>query len=183
MGEPWVYDDIYNWCTYRSDVDCGSRPCNSPANCATKPPPTTTPATVDCGHYLNCTDMSSGYYADPYNCRKYWHCDRVGSKHMICPNDPDTGEPEMFDMVWMGCNFGYLTDCGERPICDECDQDCVTPPPTTVDCGHTLDCSTRPDGWYADPYNCRKYWHCAGKVGQHFMCDAQLEYNPALVQC
>ncbi len=30
----------------------------------------------------------------------------------------------------------------------------------TPDCGHVLDCSNKPDGYYADDYNCRKYWHC-----------------------
>ena len=32
-----------------------------------------TTTTPDCGHVMDCTNMTSGWYADPFNCRKYWH--------------------------------------------------------------------------------------------------------------
>merc|ERR1712037_24282 len=35
-----------------------------------------------------------------------------------------TREPEVYDLVFNGCNFQGLTDCGERPVCDECDNNC-----------------------------------------------------------
>ena len=77
-------------------------------------------------------------------------------------------------------------DCGERPICDECDNNCGTTTsdgPTEGDCGHFMDCSDMEDGWYPDEYNCRKYWHCSGGHGQHMMCRDDLQYNPDNIQC
>ena len=30
----------------------------------------------------------------------------------------------MYDLEWSGCNHDYLTDCGNRPVCDECNANC-----------------------------------------------------------
>jgi len=100
--------------------------------------------------------------------------------------------------VWTGCNFPNLVDCGDRPICGDCDEDCCV----GANCGggggepadcnnsgddHTFDCSTRPLGWYADPYNCRKYYHCEQNYGttkHHYLCGtAGTVYNQVTVAC
>jgi len=183
------YDVDYEWCTYPFDVDCGDRPCVDPGHCYTTTERTTT---QDCGHILDCDAAGAGYFADPFNCRKYWHCVPHGtSTHHICPDN------QLFDLVYKGCNFPEQTDCGDRPICGDCDEDCVTPEPTneptiSPDCGgHTDYCQHTSDGWFPDPYNCRKYWRCVNHEGTHFKCpDDQLfdlTYDgcnfPNLVDC
>merc|ERR1712180_523410 len=153
-----------------------------PVHCiTTTAPPSTTP---DCGHVIDCADLGNegeeGYYADPYNCRKYWHCYAGRSEHVMCDGDL------VFDVFNIWCDYPDRVDCGDRPICDECDNNCYTmspKPPTTPDCGHLLDCSNKPDGWYADPYNCRKFWHCDHGEGQHHMCEKNYLYDPVHVWC
>ena len=49
---------------------------------------------------------------------------------------------------------------------------CVTPSTrttatTTEDCGHSFDCDAAGNGYFADPFNCRKYWHCY-RFCEHF---------------
>ena len=77
----------------------------------------------------------AGYFPDEYNCRKYWHCIRGTDtpKHIMCPDDAD-GNPEMFDLVFNGCNFDYLTHCDGRPVCDECNDNCEATPTDAPDC-------------------------------------------------
>ena len=74
---------------------------------------------------------------------------------------------KVFDLLYSGCNYQDLTECGERPVCDPCGANCVTKPPgPDIDCDHELDCSSKPDGYYADPFSCPKYWQCSGGRGQ-----------------
>ena len=63
--------------------------------------------------------------------------------------------------------------------CEE-DPDTVTP---DIDCGHDLDCSEKPDGWYQYPYSCVKYWRCTGGTAQHFICPEDQLYDSHRIQC
>merc|ERR1712002_729327 len=182
-GMPRLFDEVYEFCTYTDSVDCGDRPCKDPIACVTQPPKTTETTTPDCGHIMDCKELGQGIHADPYNCRKYWDCVGEVGTHHLCPDDPATGEPELFDLVYMGCNYAAYTDCGDRPICGVCDEDCRDPPTTPKDCGHKMDCSDKDDGWYADPWNCRKYWQCSGGKGIHHMCKDDQQYNPKQNWC
>merc|ERR1712003_185292 len=103
----------------------------------------------------------------------------------------------MGDLVWTGCNFPNLVDCGDRPICGDCDEDCCQGDSCggggePADCNnsgddHVFDCSTKPLGWYADPFNCRKYYHCEqnyGTVKHHYLCELPgTVYNQLTVAC
>jgi len=184
-GLPQVYDEVQAWCTYREDVDCGNRPCNDDSVCTTTTRTTPT-TTTDCGHIADCNELGDGYFPDPYNCRKYWHCFKGVGEHYLCPDD-ENGIPEVYDTVYGGCNYLAQTQCGDRPMCDECDNNCGTTVTTTPDCGHIMDCTDLEDGWYPDPYNCRKYWHCSNGHGSHLMCETKegkdLQYNPDNIQC
>jgi len=159
------------WCDYPENVQCDERPiCDEcDRNCVTKPPPT-----PDCGHVKDCTDEVDGYYVDPYNCRKYWHCYGGTGEHMICKDNL------LYDPVNNWCNYPESVQCGDRPICGPCDEDCQT---TTVACDHQMDCSAMPDGWYPDTYNCRKYWHCEGGQGTHYLCENNLLFDPVHIWC
>jgi len=172
-----VFDENNIWCDYPERVNCGDRPtcdeCDEQCHTNTPAPPTT----PDCGHVMDCTNMADGWYPDPYNCRKYWHCTKESGVHYMC-EDNLYYSPEN---EW--CDFPDRVTCGDRPVCDSCDENCVEPPTPTPDCGHQLDCTTRPDGWYADPWNCRKYWHCDHGVGSHYMCDDNQLFDAIHVWC
>merc|ERR1711971_619911 len=93
-GLPRVFDVNMEWCGLTQDVDCGSRPCKDPEMCATQPTRTTATTTEDCGHFFDCDAAGNGYFPDPFNCRKYWHCYGGGThEHILCPDDPQTGKP------------------------------------------------------------------------------------------
>merc|ERR1712210_18375 len=153
-GLPRVFDDVFEWCGLTDEVDCGTRPCKDPIECATQVTRTTATTTEDCGHPFDCS--GNGFFPDPFNCRKYWQCYGGGhGEHFLCPDDPATGEPEVFDLVFDGCNSSgsqhfFCADglvyeatkvmcdfpervncrgCGplgscNRPTCDCCDDNC-----------------------------------------------------------
>jgi len=189
-GHPEMFDTVYDGCNYDYLTECGSRPvcdkCN--ANCGTTH--TTLPTTDDCSPpewKIDCSVSGAGYFPDPHNCRRYWHCrtdEDEAPEHALCPDDPATGVPEVFDLLYSGCNYQDLTECGERPVCDPCGANCVTKPPgPDIDCDHELDCSSKPDGYYADPFSCPKYWQCSGGRGQHHICPEGQMYDPGHVWC
>merc|ERR1719510_2600749 len=120
-----LFDEHYSWCQFPDVVECGSRPCTDPAHCFTT---TTRSTTTDCGHILDCEEAGDGWWPDPFNCRKYWHCYKGEGEHLMCPDD------QVFDLVFTGCNWLAQTDCGDRPICGPCDEDCVDPPTLPPDC-------------------------------------------------
>lgn len=186
-GNPEMFDLSYDGCNYDYLTDCSGRPvcddCN--ADCQDTSTTTTTPDCSPPEEYIDCAVMGSGWFPDKHNCRRYWHCATPASQpeHLICPDDKD-GIPEVFDVAYEGCNYEKYTDCGDRPICDPCGDNCVTPTPgPIVDCGHDLDCSTKPSGWYPDPYSCVKYWNCNGDRATHYICPDGLMYEPTKVQC
>ena len=86
-------------------------------------------------HTSHLCPAGAGYFPDEYNCRKYWHCIKGTDtpKHIMCPDDAD-GNPEMFDLVFNGCNYDYLTHCDGRPVCDECNDNCEATPTDAPDC-------------------------------------------------
>merc|ERR1711890_208268 len=91
-------------------------------------------------------ELGNGIHPDPWNCRKYWECVGPVGTHHPCPDDPKTGKPEVFDLVYYGCNYQEYTSCGDRPICDLCDENCEETPTTPADCGHKMDCTDLADG-------------------------------------
>ena len=115
--------------------------------------------------------------------RYYWHCSNSNSEpdHILCGDD-NQGRHMMYNLQYDGCDYADNTDCGARPVCDECNQHCYDQVDDNTDCGHPLDCSVRPDGYYPDPYSCVKYWICVGGVGYHNMCPPDQYYEPALVR-
>ena len=181
-----MYDLAYNGCNFPEYTQCGGRPICDDCNENCEDTPTIPPDCSPEDQKISCKELGPGWFPDEFNCRRYWHClnDNAEPEHLLCPDDAQ-GNPEMFDLAFDGCNFDYLTKCGMRPVCDECNQNCG-PPPTTphpVDCGHDLDCSSKPDGWYADPYSCKKYWQCSNGHGYHNMCDGDLMYDPGHIWC
>ena len=73
------------------------------------------------------------------------------------------------------CDYPDRVDCEDRPICDENDENCIEPASTvstiTPPTGNPdFDCPS-PSGYFADPKNCIKYYHCfEGNVEEHITC-------------
>jgi len=175
-----LFNDIYRWCMQFEDVECGSRPCNDPELCQHTTLAPTTTSTPDCGHVLDCQEAGDGFWPDPFNCRKYWHCYHGEGEHFICQDD------FLFNLEYDGCDYPEYVNCGDRPVCGDCDEDCVYQTTPEPDCGHPFDCSVLPAGYYADPYNCRKYWHCEANYdveATHFLCPDNFLYDEANVAC
>ena len=144
-------------CDYPDRVDCEDRPicdendenCIEPASTvSTITPPTGNPD-FDC-------PSPSGYFADPNNCIKYYHCFEGNvEEHITCPNGKlrfctfynlvyiifylnielnfyfilnsiiaVNGKQECFDEVNIWCDWPERVNCGNRPICDENDENC-----------------------------------------------------------
>ena len=126
-GASMLFDENYFMCVAGDQVDCGSRPCEDGDHCSGH---TTTMRPLDCtppDQRIDCAQAGSGYWPDPYNCRRYWRCDSGHDstpEHFICDIDSHTGKPMMFDLVYNGCNYEEYTNCGDRPKCDECNQNC-----------------------------------------------------------
>ena len=50
--------------------------------------------------------------------QRFWHCEAEQHTHYTCPGS------DLFDAQMKTCNVNFLVDCGERLICDDCDQNC-----------------------------------------------------------
>ena len=87
----------------------------------------------DCGnHMMDCGTAGAGTHPDPFNCRKYWNCDAAGTGyHFFCPGGQVPGwhhsqltVTQLFSMAYLGCDWEDRVDCGQRPVCDNCDENC-----------------------------------------------------------
>ena len=82
---------------------------------------------------------------------------------MMC--DSKDGEDLLYNADNVQCDFPNRVDCGERQVCDECDNNCHAN--ECEDCHNDADCGPadhhpddicvgRKDGWYPDLFNCAK---------------------------
>ena len=85
------------------------------------------------------------------------------------------GKQELYAPDRVQCDLADRVDCEDRPICDENDENCIEPASTvstvTPPTGKPdFDCPS-PSGYFADPKNCIKYYHCfEGNVEEHITC-------------
>jgi len=160
----FLYDVNHHYCNYADQVDCGNRPCVDPQRC---------PQDV-CDHPMDCTDMADGWYADPYNCRKYTHCLGGKGEHLTC-RDNLLFEP---NKIW--CDYPANVDCGDRPICDDCDENCETPPTKPPsECTHV--CTS--DGYFPEGCCSNNFCVCEGGHGNLMHCQPGLIYNEVNMWC
>ncbi len=59
----------------------------------------------------------NGFYENPDNCRKYYECEFEQTFIEICPGD----ELYAGDAV---CDIPERVDCGDRPVCDDNNENC-----------------------------------------------------------
>ena len=84
------------------------------------------------------------------------------------------GVQQLYDPDHVWCDYPNKVDCGDRPICDENDENCDEAPTTVTDptapTKAPFECP-EPSGYFADPNNCMKYYHCyEGAVEEHLNC-------------
>jgi len=176
----YLFDPNLGLCADNRRVDCGDRPCLDPIHCPSEhpttpsPPPTTTP----CDHTFDCKAAGDGWFGDEYNCRKYWHCYEGQGEHFTCRDNL------LYNAELIQCDYPERVDCGDRPICGPCDEDCHTqpPPPTTIPperCQH--ECTA--DGLFAEECCGSAFCQCYGGHGYVLHCETGLVFNDASKTC
>jgi len=164
-----VYDDVNHWCDSMWIVDCGSRPGPNITKTTTT---TSTTTESECGHSLDCTNLPNGWYPNIYNCRRFFVCENGQSDSFACPED------YLWDSDNHWCDFPDRVNCGQRPICDACDDNCITTtvttptPPTTTTEDDTLHCTEycHGDGDFAMGCCNNTFCKCEGGVGYPYPC-------------
>ena len=71
---------------------------------------------------MDCTDLEDGWYPDPYNCRKYWHCSNGHGSHLMC--ETKEGKDLQYNPDNIQCDWPERVCCGDRQVCDDCDGNC-----------------------------------------------------------
>merc|ERR1712200_70586 len=121
-------------------------------------------AKKECGHTLDCSSLPSGWHSDPYNCRKYWFCDGNEGTQFTCDGE------QLWDAEKHWCDLPQNVNCHQRPICDDCDENCHFPPTTTPgpnDCSQYCKSS-----WGDFKMGCcnTNFWKCANGKGTIYPC-------------
>jgi len=166
-----MFDTSYMGCNFPEQTQCAGRPVCDECNTHCEDTPTTPADCTPDDEHIKCEDLGPGWFPDEFNCRAFWHClsDESTPEHRFCPEPNNDPKATMFNPRYDGCDFPENVDCGQRPICDECNDNCTDPPPP-IDCDHPIDCKDKGTGWYEDPYSCIKYWNCQGSTATHFIC-------------
>ncbi|TRY73017.1 hypothetical protein TCAL_13049 [Tigriopus californicus] len=177
-GQNYLYDAIHGWCNYPQDVICGDRDCDG-LPCK-EPPVTEHPSDFTC-------PLLDGYFPDPLNCIKYYHCMGGFPNHITCPVSSITGQQEYYDAQAIACDYPERVQCGSRPICDANDDNCNGSPGSTVSPLGDCDLVGCPNG--SGPYPkgpCERcFCQCQGDdlVGDEICCPIGYHFNPATDQC
>merc|ERR1712142_677169 len=77
-----------------------------------------------CWKYYECDDGCVKHVTceeDPYSCVKYWNCQGSTATHFQCP---DGLMAKVDEPSGVQCDFPDRVNCGNRPPCNECDDDC-----------------------------------------------------------
>jgi len=67
--------------------------------------------------------VSTGWFEDPANCIKYYRCDSYVADRRTCEMSGTTQLHWLQEKTW--CDYPSNVDCGDRPVCDEDDENCV----------------------------------------------------------
>ena len=62
---------------------------------------------------FECPNNDYGWYADPENCIRYFHCSLGVSQEYLCPVN-DYGDQYCFDETSLICDDCFTVDCGDR---------------------------------------------------------------------
>lgn len=65
-----------------------------------------------------CDQDGVDFFPYPENCRKFYECDNGNLYKMTCAND------WLYDINNKYCDYPERVDCGDRPLCDNDDNNC-----------------------------------------------------------
>ncbi|XP_014675007.1 PREDICTED: peritrophin-1-like [Priapulus caudatus] len=105
-----------------------------------------------------------GYFADPQDCGKFYHCVRDRPHHMTCAAGTE------FDVTLKVCNWPELAGCVPRQASDE--------PAELTD-------FTCPEasGRFRDPLDCTSYYECDRQVALRMPCEPGTLFDDSLGEC
>jgi len=180
----YLYNEVYRWCDFPDHVECGSRlVCEGDGTDCYEHHidnniPTSSP---DDG--FDCPEPQ-GFFADDKNCAKYWQCSNNVAIHHTC--DTKGGIQLLYRPSNIQCDYPERVDCGNRPICEDvendenCNRHTTTPKPITpcdgIPCDHG-------DGFYPEGDCVQCFCRCSGGVHYETCCQPGLFFNPAIEEC
>ncbi|CAL4096163.1 unnamed protein product, partial [Meganyctiphanes norvegica] len=112
---------------------------------------------------FNCVE--DGFYVDPQQCDKYYHCSRGQYTEKLCPDGlifDDTLGPRIEQ-----CNYNFIVSCPEGKT-----QQQAQPSGINNEC-------PRQNGLFEheDPTNCKTYYDCVNGVPNTRECHADLHFD------
>jgi len=168
----YLFDPVHEWCDFPQNVCCGERDCDN-RDCNDE---------CDPSDGFDCPE-ANGFFADPKNCIKYWQCNNDIAVSHTC--DKKNGQQLLYRPEDVQCDWESRVECGDRPICDENDENCAPQPVHTttpasvcneIPCDHG-------DGFYPEGSCAQCFCRCVGGAHYETCCAPGLFFNPAVEQC
>jgi hypothetical protein len=171
-----LFDTVYSGCNFPELTDCGDR---KRPNGTVTVKPTNPPVTGDDG--FECPSAGGAFPHDT-KCELYYVCVDSVPTLETCPAD------QLFDLIYEGCNFEELVDCGdrERPIGSGTNK--PTEPTQTPGTGPTdppgseFECPEAA-GIFADPEDCSGFYQCDNNIASHSFCPDSLYFSDVIFVC
>jgi len=171
--QDYLYDIPHGWCDEPHKVTCGDRdpddrPCK---DCGPGPDPP----------FFDCEAAGGdGFYAYDKNCRKYIQCSGgLPDLHTCNPG-------LLYRPSNVQCDYPDRVDCGDRPVCDDNDENCedhhlttTTPKPSPCD---DIECD-HGDDFYPEGTCKPCFCQCHDGVQDEICCQPGLVFNPATNTC
>jgi len=115
------------------------------------------------GAYAQFNCVEDGFYVDPQQCDKYYHCSRGQYTEKLCPDGlifDDTLGPRVEQ-----CNYNFIVNCPEGKTQQQAQ-------PSGIEC-------PRQNGRFEheDPTNCKTYYECVNGVANTRECHAGLHFD------
>ena len=98
----------------------------------------------------------------------------------------ENGQQLLYNAELIQCDYPERVNCGERPICDENDENCVEPPEHTTKppngCSHFGPCTE--NGELVAQGDCERcFCECAAGHYEEICCSQELKFNPVELYC